>query len=391
MPHGDGAAVRVHMRRVVRQAEVAQRGERLRSEGFVQLDEIHLADRKPCALQHAAGGRRRAYAHNARLDAGGSHRDHACLRRQTMLTGCIRICKQESGRTIIDARSIAGGDRKIGIVDAPEFRKLLDRGTGTRMFVAGDKDRLALRLRHADRHDLVVKQPGGIGGSPARLAASGKGVLVGARNTEVSSDIVGGFRHGIDTEFALHLRINEAPADGSVVDGTTAREGTLGLRHDKRSAAHAFDATRNHQVAVAGANGTRRRADSIHTGAAEAIDGGARDRDRHAGQQNRHACDIAIVLAGLVGAAVDDILDLRPVDVRIALDEMSERDGGQIVGAHRRERSAITADRRSHRIADESFGHAFPPTASPHPVENKLTDRSVIYLPPETSQCNAIF
>ena len=32
------------------------------------------------------------------------------------------------------------------------------------------------------------------------------------------------------------------------------------------------------------------------------------------GQQHRHAADVAVVLAGLVGAAEDEIVDLAPVD-----------------------------------------------------------------------------
>ena len=37
------------------------------------------------------------------------------------------------------------------------------------------------------------------------------------------------------------------------------------------------------------------------------------------GQQHRHAADVAVVLAGLVGAAEDQVVDLRPVHVRVAL------------------------------------------------------------------------
>ena len=41
----DGAAVRVDVRRVVGQAEVAQHGEALRGEGLVELDHVHLVER----------------------------------------------------------------------------------------------------------------------------------------------------------------------------------------------------------------------------------------------------------------------------------------------------------------------------------------------------------
>ena len=40
--------------------------------------------------------------------------------------------------------------------------------------------------------------------------------------------------------------------------------------------------------------------------------------DRQAGQQRRHAADVAVVLAGLVGAAVEQVVDGGPIDAGIA-------------------------------------------------------------------------
>src|SRR5207253_10473965 len=41
---GDGAAVGIDVWRVVREAEVAEDGERLRGESFVELDDVHLRE-----------------------------------------------------------------------------------------------------------------------------------------------------------------------------------------------------------------------------------------------------------------------------------------------------------------------------------------------------------
>jgi hypothetical protein len=50
-------------------------------------------------------------------------------------------------------------------------------------------------------------------------------------------------------------------------------------------------------------------------------------------RQAGHAGKVAIVLAGLVGAAEDDVVDLVPVDAGVAVDQRLDRDRGEIVGA----------------------------------------------------------
>src|SRR5262249_35630854 len=75
------------------------------------------------------------------------------------------------------------------------------------------------------------------------------------------------------------------------------------------------------------------------------------------GEQQRHARDVAIVLARLVGAAEVDFVEPAPIDLRMARHQRFERHSRQIVGAHVRQCAAIAADRRAHRIADEGFVH----------------------------------
>jgi hypothetical protein len=71
-----------------------------------------------------------------------------------------------------------------------------------------------------------------------------------------------------------------------------------------------------------------------------------------------HAGEVAIVLAGLIGAAEDDVVHLVPVHFAVAVRQRLDRDGGEIVGADISERAAITADRRAHGVADEGLGHS---------------------------------
>ena len=82
-------------------------------------------------------------------------------------------------------------------------------------------------------------------------------------------------------------------------------------------------------------------------GRAQPVDRDARDRLRQAREQRRHAGDVAVVLAGLVGAAEVDVLDLARVDAG-ALDRLLDR------RARRGRRAASRrARRRSARPACE--------------------------------------
>ena len=95
----------------------------------------------------------------------------------------------------------------------------------------------------------------------------------------------------------------------------------------------------------------RRRVDGLEARTAQPVDGLAADLDREVRQQQRHPGDVAVVLAGLVGAAEDDVLDERRVDAG-TVDEGTQHSGGQVVRPDARERAAVAADRRADRLDD---------------------------------------
>jgi hypothetical protein len=134
-----------------------------------------------------------------------------------------------------------------------------------------------------------------------------------------------------------------------------AREGGVGLAHDEGRARHALDAAGDHQIGVAGADGARGGADGVHARAAQSVDRGAGDFERQAGEQGRHARDVAVVLAGLVGAAVEDVVERAPVEVGMAQHQRPDGQGGEIVGSDRGERAAVAADGGAYGVADEGF------------------------------------
>ena len=74
--------------------------------------------------------------------------------------------------------------------------------------------------------------------------------------------------------------------------------------------------------------------------------------DRQARQQHGHAGDVAVVLAGLVGAAEDDFVDRGRIERGMAFEQAPERQRGQIVGPDRRQTATKTAERRAQAVAE---------------------------------------
>ena len=216
-------------------------------------------------------------------------------------------------------------------------------------------------------------------GLPAGLAAGGEFVLIGAADIEIGGDIIGGLRHRIGAVLRLHLRVHEAPADGRIINRIGAAEGGFGLGHDERRPRHRLDAAGNDHVAIAGPDRTRGHADRIHAGAAEPVHRRPRQAGGQPGQQCRHASDIAIILARLIGAAIDEVVDAGPVHTRIARHQRRQRHRRQIVGANGAERAAVATDRSPDCVADIGLGHVSP--LHDRSARQTLTDRSVIYTP----------
>ena len=88
MAERDRAAVHVQAIRIDRQ--LAQAGEHLRRERFVQLDEIDLIERQPGLLQDLLHGRHRPDAELLGLDAGRREADEPSERRQPELRAPAR-------------------------------------------------------------------------------------------------------------------------------------------------------------------------------------------------------------------------------------------------------------------------------------------------------------
>jgi hypothetical protein len=146
-----------------------------------------------------------------------------------------RAPRSERRRAVIDARGIA---RRHGLVGPLMPRSLASasavvpgRGcsSGRRSPdrpCAGERSPARSRRRKRRPH-----RPG-----PARLAARGEGVLIGAGDAEILGHVVRRLGHGVGAVGLLHRRIDEAPADGRVVTAfaATRRRPALGITKGAR-------------------------------------------------------------------------------------------------------------------------------------------------------------
>ena len=198
-----------------------------------------------------------------------------------------------------------------------------------------------------DGDDLVGEAPGRLRRGPALLVRSSANASCSSREIAVLlGDVLGGLAHALEREQRRHLRVQEAPAERGVVHrAVAARERRGRLRHHQRRARHRLDAAGDEEVAVADGDRARGRDDGLEPRAAQAVHRDAGDRLRQPRQQRRHARDVAVVLAGLVGAAEEDVVDLARARRRRARRPPRSRAPRDRRGARRRAR------RRSGRSA----------------------------------------
>ena len=82
---------------------------------------------------------------------------------------------------------------------------------------------------------------------------------------------------------------------------------------------HAFDATRDHQVRVAGSDRPGGLHHGFAAGGAQPVHGHTGHARRQPGQQRDHPADVAVLLARAVGVAVDHVIDRGGVELALAV------------------------------------------------------------------------
>src|SRR5260221_3868707 len=222
--------------------------------------------------------------------------------------------------------------------------------------------------RNFDWDNFFCKEAEGLSFGSSLLAAERECILIFARNLKLFRDVFAGFRHGVDAVLFFQERINEAPADGGVVNVRRALKRRFSFGHHERSAGHRFNAARDGEINFTGCDGPCSSSHGIHPRGAQTIDGRAGDGIGKARQQKRHASDVAIVFPSLIGAAEKNFIEARPIDFRIALQQRANRNRGKVVCAHGGENSAEPPDWSSYCVANENgSGHLMPYAAGTCP------------------------
>ena len=210
-----------------------------------------------------------------------------------------------------------------------------------------------VRSTPVDRDDEVVVEarlPGGVG---ELVRAGGELVLPLPRDREPLGQQLVGLAER-DRPLRRHPLVDQPPAQRRRDRGDVAgRERPRRLGQHPRRPGHRLHAAGEHHVGVARLDGAGGHHRGVQRRAAEPVDGRRRHRDRQPGQQHRHPADVAVVLAGLVGAAPDHVADRGRVQARRLGQHRGQRGRGQVVGAHPGQRAAEPAERGAGRGVQE--------------------------------------
>lgn len=190
-------------------------------------------------------------------------------------------------------------------------------------------------------------------GVVAGLGQQGEAVLVQTADSVPGRKVFGSFGHAVGAPGLRHPGVDEAPADGGVVNLGRAGEGGFGLGHHEGRAGHAFDAACDDDLRRAVADAAGGKDHGIKAGRAEAVHRQCRNRGAKAGQEDGHPGDVAVILARLVGAAEDHLVDGQVVQIEKAVDDP----GGKVVGADCGQRPGVAADGGATVGAKEGLGH----------------------------------
>ncbi len=165
-----------------------------------------------------------------------------------------------------------------------------------------------------------------------------------------------GLAHRVTAPELLHPRVHEAPPDRGVVDLRRAVEGPLCLRHHERRPRHRFTATGDGDLGLFRADLPIGAVHRLEARAAQPVHRGSRDLHRKSREQESHPRDVAVVLAGLVGGAPDNVVD-SVVGNAGSFHQGLDSVGREVVGSHGGESAAEPPHRRPHRVDHEDVSH----------------------------------
>src|SRR5262249_29409742 len=152
-----------------------------------------------------------------------------------------------------------------------ELRQLFESRVGAGGVVLVALDRTGFSARSFAGADFFseVSRSDCLAGS--LLGARRKNILVRAWNLEFAADVLTGLGHRVDAVLLLHQRIDEAPADGRVVDFCRTGESFLRLALHEGRSRHRFNAAGNGKFDLAGTDCARGGPDRIKSGGTKPV------------------------------------------------------------------------------------------------------------------------
>ena len=195
MTERDRATVDVQPVRLDR--KLAEAGDDLRGKGFVELDEVHLIERKAGEFQYLSNCRNGADPEALRLDACSREGDESRERLETDFTGAIPRHHQYGRRAVACLRRVACGHRAIDVERGPELRQRLHRRFATRPFVDPQLGK---------RNDLLCETAGVDRGEGALMRSQREAVLLLPRDGRFTGVVL---RNEAGAEVDVRIVVNE--------------------------------------------------------------------------------------------------------------------------------------------------------------------------------------
>ena len=133
----------------------------LSGERFVHLDEVHLIERHPGALERDLGRGHRADAHDRGIHAGDAPGHEAREGLEPLLLRPLVAGDHERAGAVADAARVAGGDHAVRLEHRLELRQPLGGGVGPHVLIAAELfHQFRLRILDRDADDLVLEHAG---------------------------------------------------------------------------------------------------------------------------------------------------------------------------------------------------------------------------------------
>jgi hypothetical protein len=355
MSDRDRTAVGVDGLRV--QGQLAKDGEALPGERLVQLRRVDGRDVPASARRGEVRGLDGTDAHDRGVDTDEAARHDPGDRREPVALACRLRGDDDRGRPVVQRRGVARGDRPALAEHRAQPPERLHRRVGPGALVASERPGLLAAGRHLDGQDLRSEAPVLPGGDGALVGAQRERVLLLTGDVVLLDEVLRRLPHRDRRVELGEVGVDEPPPEARVHELRHApRRQRLRLCHDPRRPGHRLHAPGHDDVGLVDLDRPPGLHDGIQAGRAQAVHRGARHGDRQSGEQQAHPGDVAVVLAGLVRAAGDDLVDGARFDPA-APHGLGDGLGEQVVGPDAAQRTPELAHGCAHALYKERLCH----------------------------------